>query len=71
MKVIYDEGRCVRCGACVTESDRGGVRCVEGRIVFDGAQKEDWAMIADICPVGAIEISVDECYNPIEKNFWS
>ena len=60
MKIIYDERRCVRCGACVTESEFRGVRRIDDEIIFDGDRNEDWAMIAAICPAGAIEIVFDE-----------
>lgn len=60
MKIIYDEERCVKCGACVTESEDGGVRWQDGKIIFDVERNEDWSMIASICPVGAIEIKVAE-----------
>lgn len=55
-QIIYDEARCVRCGACVTESEDGGVRLLDGRIVIDVLRAEDWALIAATCPTGALEI---------------
>ena len=60
MEIIYDERRCVRCGLCVTEAEDGGVRLIDGRIVLDGLRAEDWAMIAAICPTGAISIERSE-----------
>lgn len=54
--VMYDESRCVRCGLCVTESDCGGVRLLDGRIVIYELRAEDWALIAATCPTGALEI---------------
>ncbi|MBR1580812.1 MAG: hypothetical protein IJ668_10015 [Selenomonadaceae bacterium] len=46
----------------MSESEDGGVQWLNGRPVFDFARREDWAMLASICPVGAIEIA-EEWYN--------
>lgn len=51
---IYFEKKCVRCGNCVTESEFGGVKFKDGKIFFDSAKKEDWDLIMQICPTGAI-----------------
>lgn len=56
MKIFYDDKICVRCLACVSESEFGGVICVDGRIHFDETKPEDWENIAAICPVGAIKL---------------
>ena len=58
--VMYNEERCVRCGLCVSESEYGGVRMIDGRIMIDESRAEDWAMIASICPTGAIEVDDEE-----------
>ena len=55
-QIKYDEARCVRCGLCATESEAGGVRLAEGRLVIDGLRAEDWAQLASICPTGALEV---------------
>ena len=52
--IIYDEKICVRCLACVSESEFGGVKYLRGRIFFNDACAEDWDNIISICPVGAI-----------------
>lgn len=54
MKILYDEKICVRCLACVSESEFGGVTYQRGRIFFDETCAEDWENIISICPVGAI-----------------
>ena len=56
MKIIYNEKICVRCLACVGESECGGVTYNRGQIQIDAARAEDWANIAAICPVAAISI---------------
>lgn len=56
MKIFYNENICVRCLACVSESEFGGVICERGRILFDETKPEDWENIASICPVGAIKL---------------
>lgn len=53
--IIYDENICVRCLACVSESEFGGVTYERGRIFFDETCAEDWENIISICPVGAIK----------------
>ena len=53
--IIYDEKICVRCLACVSESEFGGVTYERGQIFFDETCAEDWANIISICPVGAIK----------------
>ena len=55
MKIIYDETVCVRCLACVSESECDGVTYEHGRIFFDETCAEDWDNIISICPVGAIK----------------
>ncbi len=55
MKIICDEKICVRCLACVSESEFGGVTYERGRIFFDETCAEDWENIISICPVGAIK----------------
>ena len=57
MKIIYDENICVKCLACVSESEFGGVTYQRGRIFFDETCAEDWANIISICPVGAINFA--------------
>ena len=56
MKIFYEENICVRCLACVSESEFGGVTCAGDRIHFDEMKPEDWENIAAICPVGAINL---------------
>lgn len=56
MKIFYDENICVRCLACVSESECGGITCDGGHLHFDETQAEDWDNIAAICPVAAIEV---------------
>lgn len=56
MKIFYDEEICVRCLACVTESEFSGVTFDGERIIFDAARPEDWSTIISICPVAAIKI---------------
>ena len=55
MKIIYDENICVKCLACVSESEFGGVTYQRGRIFFNETCAEDWENIIAICPVGAIK----------------
>lgn len=56
MKIIYDDKTCVRCLACVGESECGGVTYEREQILIDATRAEDWANIAAICPVAAISI---------------
>ena len=56
MEIIYDEKICVRCGACATESENGGIKFEGGKIIIDENKIEDWQTIAAICPVAAINI---------------
>ena len=61
-KIFIDEKICVRCGACVSESEFGGVTFRDGKIFIDETKLEDWATIISICPTGALLM-------PDEKNF--
>ena len=54
--IICDNTICVRCLACVTESEFGGVTFEHGRIIVDESRPEDWQNIFATCPVGAIKI---------------
>ena len=53
--MIYDEKICVRCLACVSESEFGGVIYERGKNFFDESRAEDWESIISICPVAAIK----------------
>lgn len=59
--MIYDEKICVRCLACVSESEFGGVTYQRGQIFFDETCAEDWESIISICPVGAIKLTERQC----------
>ncbi|MBR0261471.1 MAG: hypothetical protein IJQ85_06710 [Selenomonadaceae bacterium] len=64
MKIICDENTCVRCLACVNESEFGGVIYERGQIFFDETRAEDWENIISICPVAAIKIRDKGILNP-------
>ena len=53
-KILFDEKICVRCGACVSESEFGGVTFRGGKIFVDETKPEDWITIISICPAGAL-----------------
>lgn len=55
--IEYDEKICVKCAACVSESENGGIKFERGKIIIDETKIEDWQTIAAICPVGAIKIN--------------
>lgn len=65
MKIIYDEKICVRCLACVSESEFGGVTYKRSRIFFDDTQPEDWDAIISICPVAAIKKAAEATDNKL------
>lgn len=67
--IIYDEKICVRCLACVSESEFGGVTYERGRIFFDERKPEDWENIILICPVAALKPDEKIFLRP--KNFTS
>jgi len=69
MKIIYDENICVRCLACVTESEFGGVTYERGRIFFDETCAEDWENIFSTCPVAAIKKVVSDKCPVASENF--
>ena len=55
-KIFFDEKICVKCGACVGESEFGGITFRNGKIFIDETKPEDWAEIFSICPTGALKI---------------
>ena len=57
--VKYDEKICVRCAACASESENGGVTFQRGKIIIDETKTEDWHAIAAICPVAVLNVSND------------
>lgn len=73
--IYYDEKICVKCLACVSESEFGGVTYKRGRIFFDTTNlSEDWANIASICPVAAIKyakehVSENSKIGSVENDF--
>ena len=56
--ITCDEKICVKCLACVTESEFGGVIYERDKIIFDETRPEDWQNISAICPVAAIKSNV-------------
>ena len=54
--INYEEKFCVKCGACVNECEFGGIKFVDGEIIINENSLEDWVLIAEICPVGALKI---------------
>ena len=60
MKIFYNEKICVRCLACVSESEFGGVTYQHGKIFLDDTKPEDWENILSICPVAALKLISNE-----------
>ena len=58
-KILFDEKICVRCGACVSESEFGGVTFRGKKIFVDETKPEDWAAIVCICPTGALKLNLN------------
>ena len=56
LKYIYNDEKCILCGSCVQESEAGGVKIENGKIIFDFSKLEDWSQIIQICPTGAIKV---------------
>ena len=70
MKILYDEKLCVRCLACLSEAERGGVTFTDGQLRFDTTKPEDWENLAAICPVGAIVLqSARRCFDWKERSY--
>ena len=61
--IICDGTICVRCLACVTEAEFGGVTFERGRIIVDESRPEDWQNIFATCPVAAIKKSAAKTDN--------
>ena len=55
-KIFFDEKVCVKCCACVSECEFGGVTLKDGKIFLDESQPEDWTEIISICPTAALKI---------------
>jgi len=60
MKIFYNDKICVRCLACVNESEFGGVTYRHGKIILDETKPEDWENIFSICPVAALSLIRNE-----------
>ena len=60
MKIIYDPEICVRCLACVSECEFGGMFFDGQQLHIDETRPEDWQTISEICPVAAIKITRDD-----------
>lgn len=56
IRILFDENICVRCGACVSESEFGGVIFKDCKIFVDESKPESWEEIISICPTGAIKL---------------
>lgn len=66
-RIFIDERICVRCGACVSESEFGGIIVKDGKIFIDESKPESWEEIFSICPTGAINIFKPVAYNEQKK----
>lgn len=55
-EIFIDDKICVKCGACVTEAEFGGVNFKDGKIFIDKFKPENWEEIISICPTGALKI---------------
>ena len=62
-EILFDEKICVRCGACISESEFSGVTLKDGKIFVDVSKCEDWAEIISICPTGALKIQISDGQN--------
>lgn len=62
-KIFFDEKICVKCGACVSESEFNGVAFKDGKIFFDESKPENWEEIISICPTAAIS-TIDKNFKP-------
>ena len=62
-KIFVDEKICVRCGACVSESEFGGIIFKDGKIFIDESKPESWEEIFSVCPTAAINILKIKSYN--------
>ena len=68
MQIIFDEEKCVRCGACVGESECGGIFFSDGRICVDENRAEDWTSIAAVCPTNALKIKKETPQTKSERS---
>ena len=63
---VYFEGKCIRCGTCLSKSERGGVYLTpEKKIRLRRERDDNWDAIIDNCPTGAI--SMDARYYTVEQ----
>ena len=67
MRIFIDETICVKCGACVSESEFGGVTFKDGKIFINESKPESWEEIFSICPTGAINFFKSAAYNGQRK----
>lgn len=66
-------GRCMGCGTCAALATRGGARLVDGRVVLAPEAPEDWELLVDECPCGALRfdarwMDVEEVVREAEKD---
>ena len=69
IQIKYNEKICVRCAACASESENGGIKFERGKIIIDDTKIEDWYSIAAICPVGALNLSNKKTPANDSRNF--
>ena len=69
MKIYYDKKICIRCLACMSESEFGGVTYEHGQLIFDETRLEDWQNIIAICPVAALKSVHNQQDNSCDKIF--
>lgn len=53
-QILYMENKCMHCGSCVQLSKHRGVTIKDGVLQIDRHAEEDWAMLCEECPTGAL-----------------
>lgn len=70
---LYFENRCIHCGTCTAKCQNGGVEMADGKIHLHIDRSEDWDLVIDWCPAGALqmdskEYEVEEVMKEIRKD---
>lgn len=72
-EILYDELKCINCGACASVCTTSSQRIIDGRHVFDRTSCQSCFTCTDACPSGALEncvklMRISEILEVVEKD---
>lgn len=70
---LHFKNKCIQCEICCNMARQGGMKHINGQIKIDAGATEDWDVLIDACPAGALawdsqQMSVAEVVDEVMKD---